>query len=159
MDLLSSDAVRIDPGAPVLIEGWGGNGSLPARIKYVEPSAFAKVSALGVVDQRVNVVAEFVEATTGIGDGFRVNARIVLWKGARVLMVPASALFRVGAGWNLFVIRGGKAHRVPVEIGRMNSLDAEVLGGVSEGDEVILHPPDKVDEGTGVEVNPVDRRS
>jgi HlyD family secretion protein len=155
IDVLSSDAVKIERGTPILVEGWGGERALAARVMYVEPSAFTRVSALGVEEQRVNVIAEFTEPTTKIGDGFRVNARIILWEGASLLIVPTSALFRVGNGWSLFVVREGKAHRVPVEIGRMNSFDAQVLGGVGEGDEVIVHPPDKVDDGARVDASDI----
>jgi HlyD family secretion protein len=154
IDVLSSDAVKIKPGGTVMIEGWGGEKALRARVKYVEPSAFTKVSALGIDEQRVNVIAEFVDLDPRIGDGFRVDARIVLWESDGVIKIPTSALFRGDGGWSVFVIREGKAVLTPVKLGQRNAFEAEVLGGVPEGAEVIVHPSDKIVDGVMVEVVP-----
>lgn len=152
IDLLSSDAVKVEPGATVMIEGWGGDEPLRARVKYIEPAAFTKVSALGIEEQRVNVIAELVEPMAKLGDGYRVDARIVLWEGKNILKVPTSALFRDGSRWSLYTIEDGVAHRRPVKIGRMNPFEAEVTGGIQEGSRVIVHPPDKLSDGGDVEI-------
>jgi HlyD family secretion protein len=150
IDVLSSDAVGIEPGGKIIIEGWGGKTPLRARVKYIEPSAFTKVSALGIEEQRVNVIAEFVDRPEKLGNGYRVDARIVLWEGNNVLKVPTSALFRSEGGWSVFVMRDGKAVRTAVEIGQRNAFEAEVTRGLKEGDVVIVHPSDKIVDGVGV---------
>lgn len=152
IDLLSSDAVKVEPGAAVMIEGWGGDEALRARVKYIEPAAFTKVSALGIEEQRVNVIAELVEPMAKLGDGYRVDAQIVLWEGKNILKVPTSALFRDGSRWSLYTIEDGVAHRRPVKIGRINPFEAEVTGGIKEGSRVIVHPPDKLSDGGDVEI-------
>ncbi len=144
--------MKVEPGAPVLIEGWGGDRPLRARVKYIEPAAFTKVSALGIEEQRVNIIAEFAEPMRKLGDGYRVDARLVLWEGKNVLKVPTSALFRDGGQWSLYTIEDGVAHRKHVTIGRMNPFEAEVAGGVEEGSEVIVHPPDNLVDGADVEM-------
>ena len=150
VDVLSADAVKVKPGALMLIEEWGGQEALQARVRLVEPSGFTKVSALGVEEQRVNVVGDFVAAETPMADGYRVEARIVVWEGDDVVKVPASALFRRGGAWNVFVVDGGRARRRNVEVGQRSALEAQVLGGLNEGDVVIVHPSDQVDEGVRV---------
>jgi HlyD family secretion protein len=149
-DVLSTEAVKVKPGDSVLIENWGGNGSLRARVRTIESSGFTKVSALGVEEQRVNVVMDFVDPPGRLGDGYRVDVRIVVWEGKDVLTVPASALFRRGEGWSAFVIENGRARRREVEIGHRNALQAEVLKGLVEGTAVILHPGNQVAEGSRV---------
>jgi HlyD family secretion protein len=152
-DLLSSDAVQVRPGAQVLLEQWGGDHALRARVRRVEPSGFMKVSALGVEEQRVNVVMDFedpLEAWSALGDGYRVEVRIVVWEGAGVLTVPTSSLFRRGDAWAVFAVRGGRAALSPVAIGRRNGVAAEVLSGLREGDSVVLHPSDALGHGTRV---------
>ena len=104
IDILSGDAVPVRPDAPVLIEDWGGDHPLLGRVRLVEPSGFTKVSALGVEEQRVNVVADFVDKPGTMGDGYRVEARIVVWKSDDVLKIPSSALFRRRSAWNVFVV-------------------------------------------------------
>jgi HlyD family secretion protein len=150
IDLLSNEAVKVTPGMPVLLTGWGGEQPLRARVRLVEPYGFTKVSALGVEEQRVNVIADFVDPPGPLGDGYRVDAKIVLWQGDDVLLVPSSALFRRGDGWSAFVVEGGRARRREVEPGQRGALEVEVLAGLSPGEVVIRQPPNDVDEGVRV---------
>lgn len=153
-DLLSSDAVRVRAGAPVLIEDWGGERPLKGRVRLVEPFAFTKISALGVEEQRVNVVVDFtepLEAIRRLGHGYRATVRIVTWSAPEVLKVPISALFRSAGKWSLFTIdRNRRARLKTVSIGHMNDKEAELLGGLNAGEKVLLHPSDKVGEGVKV---------
>ncbi len=152
-DYLSSDAVQIRPGARVRIEEWGGASALEGVVRRVEPSGFMKISALGVEEQRVNVVVDFVdppEARPGLADGFRVELRVVLWEGEEVLQVPTGSLFRDGDDWAVFAVEDGRARLRKVEIGRQGGLVAEVVDGLEEGDQVILHPGDSIVEGLRV---------
>jgi HlyD family secretion protein len=149
-DVLSTDAVKVHPGDPVLLTGWGGDHPLRARVRLVEPGGFTKVSALGVEEQRVNVISDFVDSPGSLGDGYRVEAHIVVWSGKNVLQVPLSALFRRGSRWSAFVIAGGRASARDVEIGHRNESEAEILGGLSEGEQVILHPPNQLADGMRV---------
>lgn len=148
-DLLSAEAVTVRPGYPILIEGWGGV-TLRGRLRVVEPSAFTKVSALGVEEQRVNVVADFVDAPGTLGDRYRVEIRIIVWQSDSVLTVPASALFRHGEGWAVFLLERGRARQRDVVVGHRTPFDAEILRGVAEGDIVIRHPSDRVADGVRV---------
>jgi HlyD family secretion protein len=153
IDVLSSDAVNIHPGTPVRLEHWGGQRPLMARVRLVEPAAFTKVSALGVEEQRVNVVADLddpPEQRTSLGDGYRVEARIIVWQRDEVLRVPSGALFRQGNDWVVFRMVSNRAVVTPVKIGRTNALDAEVLEGLREGDRVVAHPSDKVVGGVRI---------
>ncbi len=150
VDLLSTDAVKVKPGAPVIIENWGGPAPLRARVRTVEPYGFTKVSALGIEEQRANVIADFVDAPAGLGDGYRVDARIVIWESASVLKVPASALFRNGQQWSAFAIENGRARLLPVEAGHRSSSEAEILKGLDAGMTVILHPPNDLKDGARV---------
>lgn len=152
VDLLSTDAVKVRPGMPVLLEGWGGDTALRAVVRVVEPYAFTKVSALGVEEQRVNVIADFIDPPGPLGDGYRVEARIVIWSAEGVLKVPVSALFRHGDSWAVFAVDEGRARRRMVEIGHRGSLEAEVVAGVAEGDVVIRHPSNELEDGSRVEV-------
>jgi HlyD family secretion protein len=150
VDVLSQDAVRIRPGARVRIEHWGGDEPLAGRVRRVEPAAFTRTSALGVEEQRVNVLItleEPVERRKALGDGYRVEARITLWEGADVVQVPESALFRQGERWAVFLAQDGKARLRPVKLGQRNGLRAQVLEGLVPGDTVIVHPGDSVKEG------------
>lgn len=145
IELLSSDAVNVQPGAEVSIEQWGGGEPLRGRVVLVEPGAFLKVSALGVEEQRVKVRVDFIDLPEGrLGDRYRVEARIITWTGADVLQVPTGALFRRGNEWMTFVDEGGKARLTEVEIGQTNGIFAEIKTGLVEGQQVILHPPDVV---------------
>ena len=154
VDLLSTDAVKVKPGAPVIIENWGGPAPLRARVRLVEPYGFTKVSALGIEEQRVNVIADFVDPPQGLGDGYRVDARVVLWQSSSVVKVPSSALFRSGQAWNVFAIENGRAHIVPVEIDHRNASEAEITGGLKEGALVILHPANDLKDNARVAVRP-----
>ena len=152
-DLLSTDAVRVNPGDPVLIEQWGGDETLRGTVRLVEPSGFMKISALGVEEQRVNVVVDFedpVEAWEKLGDGYRVEVRVVIWQGEDVLKVPTSSLFRKGDGWAVFALDSGRARLVPVELGRRNGLEAQVVSGLEAGQEVVVHPSDSLEDGARV---------
>lgn len=155
VDLLSSDAVQVRPGAPMLLDPGAGGERLRARVRGVEPSGFTKVSPLGVEEQRVNVIGDFAESPAGLGDRFRVEAEIVLWEGRDVLKVPAGALFREGTGWAVFAIEDGRARRRSVKVGHRNPDEAEILAGLEPGDAVIVHPSDAVDER--VRVSPLRR--
>ncbi len=153
VDVLSSDAVKISPGDEVLLEHWGGQRPLVGRARLVEPSGFTKVSALGVEEQRVNVVIDLTETSDGratLGDAFRVEARVIIWKADDVLKVPASALFRRGREWAVFAVADGRAVLRSVKIGRQNDLEAQVLDGLREHDVVIVHPSDRVADGAAV---------
>jgi HlyD family secretion protein len=153
VDFLSTDAVRMKAGMPVLIDRWGGASPLAGRIRRIEPAAFLKVSALGVEEQRVWVVVELADppaAWAALGDGFRVEARVVTWERADALQIPTSALIRQGEGWAALVIEGGLARMRPVTIGHRNGVAAELLGGLKAGDHVIVHPPDQVADLTRV---------
>ncbi len=149
-DVLTTDAVNIKPGAPVFLEGWGGDHPLRAKVRLVEPSGFTKISALGVEEKRVYVVADFVDPPDGLGDGFRVDSRIVTWEGESVLKIPVSAAFRTGDGWSVFVTQGGRAHLRAIEIGHRNQTEVEVTRGIAEGEEVILHPSNQIRDGVRV---------
>jgi HlyD family secretion protein len=153
-DLLSAEAVKVRPGAPILIEGWGGAGTLRGRLRVVEPSAFTKVSALGVEEQRVNVVGDFVDPPGALGDRYRVEIRIVVWQGDSVLTVPSSALFRRGDGWGVFLVEAGRARQRDVVVGHRTPFDAEIVEGVRQGDVVIRHPSDRVADGVKVAPRP-----
>jgi HlyD family secretion protein len=148
-DLLSSDAVKVKPGDPMWIAGWGGD-TLRGRVRTVESSGFTKVSALGVEEQRVTVVGDVLDPPGPLGDRFRVEVRIVIWAGKDVLRVPASALFRRGDGWSLFVVEQGRARQHDVYVGHRTPFDVEILSGVKEGDEVIRNPSDRIADGIKV---------
>lgn len=150
VDVLSADAAQVKPGALMLIEDWGGVQSLRARVRLVEPSGFMKLSALGVEEQRVNVIADFETTPVPVADGYRVEARIVVWEAADVMKVPTSALFRRDGAWCVFVVDGGRARRRAIEIGQRGALEAQVLQGLDAGARVIVHPSDQVEDGVRV---------
>ncbi|MFA6902606.1 MAG: efflux RND transporter periplasmic adaptor subunit [Gallionellaceae bacterium] len=150
IELLSTEAVRVKPGMPVLLDGWGGNKTLRAKVQRIEPYAYTKVSALGIEEKRTNVIADFVDTPQELGDGFRVNARIVVWSADAVNKVPASALFRCGVEWCVFVVEKNIAKRRTVKIGQRNAQEAEVLEGLVPGETVIRHPANQVDDGVKV---------
>ncbi len=158
IDVLSQDAVQIKPGAKVYVEHWGGDKTLVGAVRLVEPGGFTKISALGVEEQRVNVIADFnvpVAERITLGDAYRVDARIALWEADRVLQVPSSALFRFGEEWCVFTIDShSRARRKVVQIGHRNPQGAEILGGLDDGDRVILHPGDNLSEGVLVAERP-----
>lgn len=153
VEVLSTAAVNIAPGSRVLLDRWGGEGVLEGRVRVVEPAGFTKVSALGVEEQRVRVLADIVsprERWQALGDGYRVEARFVLWEGSDLLLVPASALFKRGEGWAVFVAEAGRARLREVKVGKRNGLDAQILHGLKAGDQVIVHPDEKIADGTRV---------
>ena len=153
-DLLSTDAVRVSRGAPVIIDQWGGSGPLEGLVRRVEPSGFLKVSALGVEEQRVNVVIDFAGETGpgNLGDGFRVEVRIVTWQETAVLKAPVGALFRRGEEWAAFLVDGGRARLRPLQVGQRNDREGQILNGLSEGQTVVVHPPDTLTDGARVRV-------
>lgn len=151
VDVLSTDAVKVKPGAIILLEDWGGEEALRAQVRTVESSAFTKVSALGIEEQRVNIVADFIDPPGPLGDGYRVEARIVIWESKDALKIPSSSLFRHGEGWSVFVIEEGKALRREVEIGHRSQLEAEILSGIVESEQVVLHPSNQIADGASVE--------
>lgn len=153
LDVLSADAVSIKPAAETWIEHWGGDKRLDARVRLVEPSGFTKVSALGVEEQRVNVVADFASdpaERASLGDGYRVHARVVTWQNADAVRVPLSALFRDGDRWAVFVLEADRARKRTIDIGHRGEREAEVLKGLSEGDRVVVHPGDRLTDNTRV---------
>jgi HlyD family secretion protein len=150
IDVLSADAVKVKLGMPVLIENWGGEKALQARVRLIEPSGFTKISALGVEEQRVNVIADFVDPAVPLGDAYRIEARIVVWETKEALIAPLSAVFRNGHGWSAFVIENGVARRRYIEIGHRAAFDAEILNGLREGERVIVHPSNQIEDGSQV---------
>jgi HlyD family secretion protein len=152
IELLSTDAVKVVPGANVFIENWGGPKTLEGRVRLIEPSAFTKVSALGIEEQRVNVIVDLVDADTTLGDGYRVEGRVVVWETTNALRVPVSALFRRGETWSLFRVENGVAQVRDVEIGHITSSEAEVNAGLEEGAAVITHPSKDIVDGTRIAV-------
>jgi HlyD family secretion protein len=154
VDLLTTDAVHIAPGTPVSIRGWGGDHAINGRVRRVEPSAFTRPSALGVDEQRVNVIVALTdphETWAALGDGYRVQARIVLWQSDRVLKVPQGAVFRRGDGWAVFEAANGRAKLTPVNVGHRGETEAEIVGGLADDATVLVHPGDRVKDGVRVE--------
>jgi HlyD family secretion protein len=154
LDILSTEAVRIQPGAKIFIEHWGGNSTLNGSVRRIEPAAFLKVSALGVEEKRVNVIGDFIdpwEARKALGDGFRIEARIVIeTTSPDSLKVTSGALFRHGESWHVYRVRNSRAELVPVSIGASNGYETEIREGLERGDLVILHPTDQVRSGIRV---------
>jgi HlyD family secretion protein len=150
VDVLSADAVRIGPGDRVVVVEGGGEGPLRGSVRLVEPAAFTEVSALGVEEQRVNVIVDLLEAPPQLGAGYRVEAAIVVAEGRGVLAVPTSALFQQDGEWRLFRVEGGRARLRPVEIGLRGDDLVQVTGGVEEGDRVVLFPSAEVEDGVRV---------
>jgi HlyD family secretion protein len=153
IDVLSRDGVAIAPGSRVLLEQWGGDKPLEARVRLVEPSAFTKISALGVEEQRVYVIADFtdpVEKRPTLGDGYRVEARIVRWSADNVLRVPSGALFQREGVWQTFAVEGSRAKLRTVKTGQSNGIETEITEGLKEGERVIVYPGDRVAGGSRV---------
>ncbi|MBN2331804.1 MAG: HlyD family efflux transporter periplasmic adaptor subunit [Deltaproteobacteria bacterium] len=150
VDLLSADAVRVAAGTPVIFEHWGGEDPLHGVVKRVEPRGFTKISALGVEEQRVLVIVDFTssaEEWERLGDGYRLDARFILWHDDDVLQVPSSSLFREAGRWAVFVVERGRARQQLVEVGRHGGLQVQILAGLAEGQQVIIHPSAKVEAG------------
>ncbi|TWT79201.1 Macrolide export protein MacA [Planctomycetes bacterium CA13] len=157
IDVLSTDAVKIQNGAEVTIEHWGGGSPLTGHVRVVEPGAFTKISSLGVEEQRVNVIADFNEPPdriASLGDGYRVEARITVNQLEKALLIPNSALFRSDRRWHVLAVVNGKSMLRPVEIGLQNESRTQVLKGLEEGDRVIQYPSDKLQPGSVVQVVP-----
>lgn len=151
-EVLSDEAVRISPGNRVILERWGG-GVLEAVVRRVEPSGFTKISALGVEEQRVLVIADFHSDPaewSPLGDGYRLEASFVLWEAEDVLQIPESALFRGGDGWQVFVLDGNRARLRNVVPGRRSGLRAEILQGLRQGERLVTHPDDMLADGARV---------
>jgi HlyD family secretion protein len=142
--------VLIRIGANVSIDGWGGDVPLRARVRRIDPAAFTKTSALGVDEQRVNVVADLVDTPAVLGDHYRVTAHVTVWDSSGVLMIPVRALVRTPTGWATYVVRNGRAVVQPLRIDHANAHDAEVTGGLEEGDVVVLRPPETLRGGQRV---------
>jgi len=152
-DLLSTDAVRVKPGARTIVEQWGGEKPLEARVRRIEPAGFTKISALGVEEQRVNVVIDFVDpaaAWAALGDAYRVEVRLVTWQAESVLKVPTGALFREGEKWAVYVADNDRARRAIVEIGHQTGQEAELTSGLAEEARVIMHPGDTLADNARV---------
>jgi len=152
-DLLTTDAVHVTAGTPVVITGWGGDHAIAGRVRQVEPSAFTRPSALGLDEQRVNVLVTLTdphEQWAALGDGYRVEVRLVLWQSERVLQVPQGAVFRHGDGWAAFVVSNGVAKLTRLQIGHRGEANVEILSGLSEGSQVAVHPGDRVKDGARV---------
>jgi HlyD family secretion protein len=153
VEVLSTHAVKIAPGSKVILDRWGGEQAVEGTVRVVEPSGFTKISALGVEEQRVRVIVDFAsprEAWQSLGDGYRVEARFVLWEGDDVLQLPTSALFRHGEGWAVFALEGGRARLTPVVTGQRAGLATQVLSGLAAGARLVSHPDDKIGDGTRV---------
>ncbi len=153
IEVLSRDGVAIQPGARVKLEQWGGPEALNARVRLVEPSAFTKVSALGVEEQRVYVLVDLIDplaARPTLGDNYRVEARIETWSAQKILKAPAGALFQRGGAWQTYVLDGHTARLRAVRVGQGNGLETEILEGLREGEQVIVYPGDKVGDGVRV---------
>ncbi|NJD88704.1 MAG: HlyD family efflux transporter periplasmic adaptor subunit [Betaproteobacteria bacterium] len=149
IDVLSNDAVRVRPGMRMLITGWGGP-EVEAAVRLVEPAAFKKISALGVEEQRVNVIGDFKTVPPGIGDAYRVDARIIVAEKADALRVPVGALFQRDGKWTVFVVDGGRLASRAVELGLRGARNAEIVAGLSEKEEVVLYPGNELSDGARV---------
>lgn len=153
VDLLSTEAVKIGPGDAAHIENWGGGTPLKARVRRVEPFGFTKISALGIEEQRVNVVLDIVsprEEWEALGHGYQVDVHVVLWEDDAALKVPVTSLFRNGADWAIFVEEEGIARRRIVEVGYTTSSDAQILSGLAEGERIVVYPGEGIDDGVRI---------
>jgi HlyD family secretion protein len=149
-DVLSSDAAAVRAGQTVVLRGWGG-APLRGVVRSIEPSARTRISALGVEEQRLTVVVDVPNAPAVLGDGYRLDASIVVWETTNALTVPAGALLRSDDGWSVFAIRDARAERLPVRIGHVGGGVAEVLGGLRRGERVVVFPPDALRSGMRVQ--------
>lgn len=153
VDVLSSDAVKIQPGTDILFKRWGRDEPLQGKVRLVEPAGFTKISSLGVEEQRVLVIADMTsppEQWSVLGDGFRMEAHFIIWEGENILQIPVSALFRSGRDWAVFVEERGKARKRIVEIGQRNGMAAEIISGLKENEKVLVYPDDSISEGTKI---------
>lgn len=153
LDLLSTDAVQVPRGARALVERWGGDGVLDARLRRIDPAAFTRVSALGIEEQRVRLRLDLLtppDERPGLGEGFRVHVRLIIWDADALIRAPQAALFRYGDGWAVFISDAGRARLQPVKIGRQAAGQAEVLEGLDEGALVVLYPASALADGTAI---------
>lgn len=154
-DLLSADAVQVRRGTPVRIKRWGSDTILDGVVRVVEPSGFTRISALGVEEQRVPVIVDILsprQQWQALGDGYRVVAEFIIWQGDNVLQVPSSSLFRMDEDWGLFLVDGGSARLRRVEAGRQSGLNTQILNGLTEGETVLTHPDERIEDGVKVEI-------
>ena len=154
-DLISSDAVKINKNNKVIIEDWGGENILYGKVRLIEPFGFTKFSALGIEEQRVNVLIDFVSSQkewSGLGHGYKVDTKVVIYEKLNALIVPISALFRAENEWAVFVNIKNKARLKKIKIGNKNSLDAEIISGLNEGDQVILHPSNSLEDNKFIRI-------
>ena len=152
LEMLSEDAVKVREGDTATLEGWGG-APLHMRVRRIEPFGYTKISALGIEEQRVHVLLDFTdppEKWASLGHGFRVVGKVQIWDGKQVLKLPMGALFRDGDRWAVYKVDDGRARLQHVDLGHLNETEAEVLGGVDAGDQVILHPSDRISDGVPV---------
>jgi HlyD family secretion protein len=149
-DFLTADAVKIRTGMDAIIDDWGGDRPLRARVRVVEPGAFTKVSALGVEEQRVNVILDFMQGSANLADAYRVEVRVITWQGLNVLKVPSSAVFRLGEQWAVFIVSNDLAHHKTVKLGHQGDHEVEVIDGLNDGDSVAIHPSPDLNEGARV---------
>lgn len=152
VEVLSADAVRIQPGSFVEFDRWGGEQSLTGQVRIIEPTGFTKISALGVEEQRVRIIVDITSPTelwVRLGDGYRIDTKFILWQGQNILQIPENSLFRNGDGWATFVAgKDNKAALRQVMLGKRNGLYAQVVDGLSEGERVISHPDSQIEEGS-----------
>lgn len=153
IDVLSTDAVKIEPGDPILIDRGTDAQPLLAQVRLVEPSAFTKVSALGVEEQRVNVIGDFIDSPHAFGDAYHVDVKIVIWEGKDILKIPLSALFRCDKSWCAFVVKDGRANRHLVAVGQRSDFEVEIRQGLQPGDVVILHPSEQINDNSRVKAS------
>lgn len=153
IEVLSRDAVAIQPGASVLLHKWGGAEPLRARVRVIEPAAFTKISALGVEEQRVYVVADLLNPPNeraSLGDSYRVEGSIVVWSADNALKAPSGAFFQRGNQWLTYKAEGSRARLTTVHIGHNNGLEAEILDGLETGDKVVVYPGDRLTDGSRI---------
>jgi HlyD family secretion protein len=150
IDLLTQDAVKVKVGDPILITGWGEDRVMSARVSSIEPQAFTKISALGVEEQRVNVIAEFLESPQPLGAGYRIEAGIVVWEEDNILTVPTSAIFQRTDTWQTYVVVDEKIELRSLMLGQRGREYAQVIDGLSTGDTVVLYPSELIEEGIEV---------
>ena len=153
-EFLSTDAVEVESGAPAFVENWGRDRPpLRGQVRLVEPYGFLKVSALGVEEQRVNVIVDFVgsqENWSTLGHGYRVEVAVVTWQESDVLQLPVAALFRDDNRWAVFRVEDGRAHLTPIEIGRNNGQQAQVVAGIEAGQVIVMFPGEQLAEGVRI---------
>ncbi len=152
VDVLSNDAVKVKTGQTVMIENWGGETALKAYVDRIEPAAFTKVSALGIEEKRVNIIAKLRQPEPRLGDNFRIEAKIILWENDAVLQIPQNALFRANSGWAVFKVDGSQAKQTKVKLGKHSRFHAEIVEGLTEDDLVISHPPNNLEDGSTVDI-------